>query len=708
MAWACRVFAPWGLLVVGACGSSKADELFLPAEDGGAVVPADASVPAFDAGLPDAREPDRGTALLLSASGLDFGRLPCGGASSPTRSLELRNVGRSSIAWQARVEGAGGFAVVGATEGSLAPGIARSVIVSAAPPPASARAGVAQEGWLVVTSDEGTHRVLLRATPSGGALFALPSNVSFGRVPLGGDASEVPIRLTNIGDQTISVLVGSPSDTAFSVAWTGAPQRISLPPGASMPNLVVGFRPTSTASFSAASAVTATGVICGDTPSLTFDGQGLVGTIGVSPTDVFFGDPQGRVDCGTQAAAKTIAVSNGGAGQFSFVAALGRGGASPFSIAPASGLVTANGHVDIVVTPKVLPGTASTSVDAFGDTLTITTQGIVGDVPRVVTLHQTARGARLRWSESSIDFGDVLVGAIRTLPWVLLNDGNAPASVSWTTTAPFSILPASATVAAGASANVAGAFSPTAASKETASVSISTSPGDVLCAALPTALPLAGRGTMGALTVSSVALDYGRVPCGGQAAPQNLTLRNDGDAAFDYALSFGAGSTRFAASVASGSLAPGGSSVITITPVAVPSASSVAPDAVGDVLTVTTTIPGSVPRQVPLHQTAEGAILVFVPSSIPLGAVAVGGSASASLVLRNEGNVTAPVTLFTSDGSLQVSPAFDTLASGGELSSLVTFSPVASGPYLGHVSVSAPSVTLCAPVPSASVDAMVP
>lgn len=161
----------------------------------------------------------------------------------------------------------------------------------------------------------------------------------------------------------------------------------------------------------------------------------------------------------------------------------------------------------------------------------------------------------------------------------------------------------------------------------------------------------------GKLTVSPQALNFGDngfVACDPTAAPAgslNLTLSNIGGQPLDWSVSLGRSPSPFSVAPTSGVLAANASVAVTVTPGAIPFPADTTPNAYGDVLTITTTIPADVVHLIKLNQTAQGAILAFQPaSSYDLGDVQVGSSASASIQLANSGN--APIDVMLSIAKL--------------------------------------------------------
>lgn len=129
---------------------------------------------------------------------------------------------------------------------------------------------------------------------------------------------------------------------------------------------------------------------------------------------------------------------------------------------------------------------------------------------------------------STVDFGDIAVGAFKTLSATFVNTGTANETVTAATgpTAPFSsgALPAVGTVVApGQTVAVPVTFTPTATGTATATVSLTGAHGTAT-------VTLTGNGVTGhaQLTISPGSMPFGTVPVGGSAT-QTLTVANTGN-----------------------------------------------------------------------------------------------------------------------------------------------------------------------------------
>jgi alpha-tubulin suppressor-like RCC1 family protein len=388
---------------------------------------------------------------------------------------------------------------------------------------------------LNIVTDTKTVRVPVSMTSQGATLTLKPSIADFGFVSVGVQANDIPLTLTNTGNVTATLSLGTPSDTDFSVgvgsvATTdgGVPEggaaeagavdaggagSFVIQPNGTVPGLVAHFKPTTLNAATTSSAITVQGAVCSQDTSVTsipLKGQGTSGVVGVSPATLDFG----LVDCGTRGTLQIFGIVNSGNASFNWTAALGNTTNPNFTISPTSGTVLPNGQSFVFVTPNAIPQTSATTPDLYGDTITVTTT-VAGDTPHTVTLLETAHGAILTFSASSLPFGtQTLFGPASTQILSVTNTGNATASVTLidatTTNSSFGFSPSGANNVAPGATNKLGvtvSFSPTGFGAINDSVSMSTS--SVLCNPLPTATSLTGSGKG---VASQVAVGGGPAP----------------------------------------------------------------------------------------------------------------------------------------------------------------------------------------------------
>ncbi|MHB8877256.1 MAG: choice-of-anchor D domain-containing protein [Myxococcaceae bacterium] len=644
----------------------------------------------------------------VSPAALDFQQAGCGSAS--TKEVTVANTGSAALTFSASVGASSAFSVSPAS-GTVEPGQSVKLTVTATVA-ATATPGMDLQGMLSLTTNDaaGKKDVALTAKASGVTLTLTPSVVSFGVLPVNTQAPPLPLTLTNTGNMAATVSFTQPSDTQFSLTWTGAPAAVTLEPGASLAGLQAGFKPSKITPGSTSAGIDVTQPKCGaSVASIPMTGQGTNGAVGLSTSDVFFG-ASGRVKCGTQAASQTFNVTNAGNQAFSWTGTLAKGAASPFSFTPTSGTVPANGgSTTITVSSSAIPAQASTAQEAFGDTLNLVTD-VANDTSHPITLHQTASGAILSFSPASVDFGQVPVNNTASAPFAIVNDGNTTPTVTLTPdNTKFSLNPSGPMPApGGASTSVTGTYAPgTAVTPESALVQLTLDAGEPLCAPLPAALAMTGQGTSGSVSYSPVALDFGGVNCGTAAASRTVTFRNNGNQAYTITPVLG----RDAGSPYAVTMAPstgvvaidGGTVVITVAPKPIPQTSAVTPNLYGDTLTVTTDVTADSPHDIPLRMTARGSIFAISATSINFGSVALGATASSQFTTSNTGNAAGALVFTPGQPGIFNLPSNAMVNANTSSSQTGAFTPMAVASYTDTATIAAGSATvLCQPLPFAS------
>jgi hypothetical protein len=210
----------------------------------------------------------------------------------------------------------------------------------------------------------------------------------------------------------------------------------------------------------------------------------------------------------------------------------------------------------------------------------------------------------------------------------------------------------------------------------------------------------AGSGAI--LTPDSLSFGTGGlVPCGTQATPLTLTLSNTTCASFTWTSSLSSGAS-YTVSPAMGTLAPGVTQPIQITPSAIPTTSSVSAGLYDGTLSIMTSAANDTTHLVPLHMTAQGVILTttVTGNAIAFGGVAVGETGTSQLTIANSGNISAPVTFSVTTPAFKVS-SVPAITASNAATPTVTFSPTAVQAYTDTIVTSVPTGTAtCAPMPT--------
>lgn len=434
-------------------------------------------------------------------------------------------------------------------------------------------------------------------------------------------------------------------------------------------------------------------------PAVTADG----GLPAVSDALLDFG----LVDCGKTGVAKTFTIQNPSYATVPWSLTLGQGEASMFTVSPSSGELKSGESVVVTVTPKPVPAATATGSNGLGDVLTVT----LGTTFASVSLKETARGAILYWSPDKVAFGKTPTGipAIES-GFNIANSGNVAATVTLSQTGSAFALVGTGTV--NADVGITGAtvsFDPSALEQYQGEVTMAVGSTDVLCGALPLALPLSGEGTDSVISVAPPQVfvgDNGLADCGGQAGTKTVTLKNSGALPIGWGATLGRGSAVFTVSPASSTLAAGGSVDIVITPKAIPSTGvSMTDDAYGDTLKITTTgsVSGPTENNVVIHQSARGALLTrgAVDNKVQFGTFPIETTTTQSYTLTNSGNL--DISLIFKKGTPEYGhPGTITISKNSTATVFPTFTPLIVAKDYGDTVTSeqvAPAVPTCANLP---------
>ncbi len=648
---------------------------------------------------------------------LNFGLVNCG-ATATAQTFTINNPSFTSVNWAATLGlGTTSSFTLSPAGGSLASGQSVAVTVTPKAVPASTSTSANALGDVVTVSLAGSSTtVTLQETAQGAVLGFIPTTLAFGQVPIASGATPSFFGVQNTGNVDANVTLTLTGDPSLSLPNAATTQMLTAAAGTTADSTVT-FTPATTNPVTGSVALTtgASTVLCAPLPSaLAISGTGSNGQVAVTPGPLVFGTG-GLVPCGTTALPQNITIQNTGTASFTWTSTFAHG-SSYYTLAPASGTVQPMTTTTVVVTPKPIPATSTTTAGQYDDTLTITTN-VVGDSPHPIALQETAQGAILTRSTNSLGFGNVGIGVTSTNSVSFANTGNVTAVLTFANATSNFVQTSPVTVGAGTFASEPVSFSPTMTQPYQDVGTVALSSTVPLCGALPTSLALSGTGVNPTITVSPGTLSFGYIPCGQAGMPLSVTVQNNGPATTFTAAPLKGLASFFAVSPSSGSLPAGGSVQLTVTPQVLPVQTSPTPVTTGvnyygdtlQIVTATSTI-----LDVTLNQTALGAILTVSPAKIPFATLAPGASESTAVSVTNTGSFTAQVTLTPSltlfddggvpDGGVDpfgVTPATISIPSGGSGPYSATFSPSGAGSYGGTLSVSVPQGTvLCAPLPA--------
>jgi hypothetical protein len=382
----------------------------------------------------------------------------------------------------------------------------------------------------------------------------------------------------------------------------------------------------------------------------------------------------GAAGCGV-ARTETFAVENTGGADLTFAIMSSNGAVA---VTPASGTIVA-GTTTTFTTTVTVPATtaAATQVEA---TLTVTTN-LPAAPTRTIPVTVTATGAQIE--ATPLAFGDAVIGRPTTLPLVIRNVGNAPATVAlgapsddhFAVTYPGA--PAAAEIAGGGASLAATAtFTPAADGAVSATAALTVT-GPVCGAAPPATVALSGTGVPpGTFRVSGGGA-FGTVACGSPAGSLPLTVINDTDHAVAWAAERGESpNARFyAVEPAGGTLAAGASAPVTLirNPIELPADPSARYD-LGITFTATAEGHADEQRLVEVTQALAGPFLEASATAIDFGFVPAERSRARAIDVTNGGTAAAVLTAL-GDGAPLATTVPAEIAAGATGAVTVTYAP---------------------------------
>jgi hypothetical protein len=290
----------------------------------------------------------------------------------------------------------------------------------------------------------------------------------------------------------------------------------------------------------------------------------------------------------------------------------------------------------------------------------------------------------LSTNASSLSFGNTLVGSSASQAINLTNTGTGSVNISQVaaTGAGFKVTGFSggATLAAGQSLSLTASFAPATIGAVAGSISVVSTATNS-----PATISLSGTGIQPQISVIPSSVSFGNVTVS-VTNTQTLTLRNPGTATLNITQASLAGTGFTTSGLALPlSVAPGGSASF-----AVGFAPASASNFSGSITLISNT-PNS-PLVVPLTGTGISSILQLSasPTSLSLGSLTTGTSATQTVTLTNTGNSTVSISQVSASGT-----GFSTngvalplsLAVGQSTSFTVKFAPASAGSLSGNVTV---------------------
>jgi len=379
------------------------------------------------------------------------------------------------------------------------------------------------------------------ASPKTGVRLT-PSTLNFGSVSVNALSSASTATLTNVSNQTASIVSATSSLTEFILSGPSLP--LALAPGKSV-SFQVQFRPNSAGRFSGSlsfrvartfsnswllnTAVTGSGTSpssTSPTPAPT-PAPPPAPAPTPTPTPTYLLSPSttaasfGNVNVGSTSV-QAVSLSNTGnsAVSISQVKTAGTGFSASGVNVPLNLAAGQSASLNLTFAP--------TSAGSVSGSVTLVSNA--SNSPASIALSGVAVQPQLSVVPASVGFGTVAVGSTNTQTMMVTNQGTANLSVSQATVSGtgFGLSPSALpmTVAPGKSGTLTVTFTPTTTARTTGNLAVmSNAPNS------PVTVPLSGSGatTSSQLAASPTALNFANVSLGGSSS-QTVTLDNTGNA----------------------------------------------------------------------------------------------------------------------------------------------------------------------------------
>src|SRR6202034_940023 len=356
-----------------------------------------------------------------------------------------------------------------------------------------------------------------------------PSALSFGNVVVGHPETEVLV-LTNGGQTSITVSAMKLSVTEFSASGLSFP--LTLPAGQSA-TLKVTFSPTKTGWTGGS--ILFTSNASNATLDVQLQGTGATSeSLTASPSTVSFG----QVAVGARTTQSVVLTNHRAYNvQISGLKATGGG----FSVSGPALPMTLHAGQSTTVKVSFVPPSAGTS----GGSLFVSDENL--DVPLSGTGTTTTAAGQLSITPTSVNFGDVNVGATGSKPITISASGaNVTVSADSSSSSQFVLQGVSLpfTVAAGKSSSFNVAFKPTGSGAVSGSLSFTSNASN----GTKVSVPLSGTGTTttaaGRLSITPASLNFGDVNVGAtgteaitlSATGASVTVSSDSSSKSQFAL----------------------------------------------------------------------------------------------------------------------------------------------------------------------------
>lgn len=229
--------------------------------------------------------------LRLSTRSVDFGRVRVGRTQSAT--VTIRNSGSTTVTVSGDTVTGSGYTVSGIrVPAKLSAGANFTFTINFSPATAGTFAGTlklisdASNGTVAVALTGSAYGRTTGSSGSAGTISATPLAAQFGNVPVGAQNTQT-IQLANTGSAAVSVSSLKATGTGVSVSGLATPASIAAGGTA---RFTVAFLPSSAGTM--AGTVTVTSTATNSPLTVAVSGTGVTATrlLGVSPTNVAFGN----------------------------------------------------------------------------------------------------------------------------------------------------------------------------------------------------------------------------------------------------------------------------------------------------------------------------------------------------------------------------------------------------------------------------------
>ena len=597
--------------------------------------------------------------IALNPAGLLFPTQSLG-TTSPPQTVTLTNGENTTTITSISITGtnAGDFAETNTCPASLTPGAQCTISVTFTP----TAVGIRKASVKIVDSAPGNpHFISLTGSTSSVGLSA--SSLAFGNQQVGVTSNPQALTVTNNGETALTIpTVNASGAYAQTNNCTTAPLEPTT-------NCVINVTFTPTAPGPSVGALTIIDTAPGSPQAVLLTGTGVAGpAVSLSPTSYTF---PGQV-VGTSSAPQSVTLNNIGGSPLNITNVAASGDFAETNTCGTSVASAGNCFIYVTFTPTA-PGTRYGSV-----TITDNASGS----PQTVLLSGTGvPAAAVTLLPATLTFGTQTVTTTSAPQSVTLtNTGVAVLNIT-------SIAPSGdfaetntcgPTLAVGASCGISVTFSPTVAGPEFGAVTLTDNAPNS-----PQTVPLTGTGQLApVVSLVPATLTFTGTSVGTTSTPQTVKLSNIGSAPLGITGVVSSGdfaqTNNCGASVAAGNYC---TISVTFTPTATG-------NRYGSV-TITDNAASS-PQTILLAGSGSATPSVaFLPSSLTFANQIVSTtSAPQNVILTNTGGAVLNITSIVASGDFsEMNSCGTSLASGANCTIAVTFTPTASGPRAGAVTV---------------------